>query len=344
MHRLVSLLARVGVAAWLAGGLAAACGDGASAPAPDPAPDGRPPSTDPAVIRRQDRLHAVATWLYQLQGPEAAEGRLDLGALAAHPAGLYVIDYSATGTQQEEFTAADLAPLRAQGLVLAYLSIGEAERVRFYWDADWVVAGAPGPTAPAWLGPPNPDWPDNFTVRYWDPDWQTIILGPGGYLDRIVAAGYDGVYLDRVDAWETWETLPDAGPPVEGPLMAEWVEALAAAARARAGEAFLVVVQNAPAILNALTVNAQDAYFAAIDGLAVEDTFYFGGREEDNPLNVQTEALRWITQFQIVGKPVFAVDYLLHPVTQRDFARRARAEGWVPLVAPRALDRVLLQP
>ena len=53
----------------------------------------------------------------------------------------------------------------------------------------------------------NPDWAGNYKVRYWDPEWQTIISGaPDSYLGKIQAAGFDGVYLDIIDAFEYFES------------------------------------------------------------------------------------------------------------------------------------------
>jgi cysteinyl-tRNA synthetase len=37
-------------------------------------------------------------------------------------------------------------------------------------------------------------------------EWQDIIFGDAdGYLDRIMNAGFDGVYLDIIDAFEYFE-------------------------------------------------------------------------------------------------------------------------------------------
>ena len=101
------------------------------------------------------------------------------------------------------------ARLIASGkIVLAYLSIGEAEAGRFYWDETWTDGGAADPDAPAWLGPSNPDFEDNYKVRYWDVDWQAILMGTSeAYLDRILAQGFDGVYLDIVDAYYYWSEV-----------------------------------------------------------------------------------------------------------------------------------------
>lgn len=91
-------------------------------------------------------------------------------------------------------------------LVLCYMSIGEAEDYRFYWEVEWAAH------PPDWLDVVNPDWPGNFKVRYWDPGWQNVILGSGGYLDRILEAGYDGVYLDIIDAFEYFEAQAPKAP------------------------------------------------------------------------------------------------------------------------------------
>jgi cysteinyl-tRNA synthetase, unknown class len=85
-------------------------------------------------------------------------------------------------------------------LVLCYMSIGEAEDYRYYWQADWYTH------KPAWLGDENPDWEGNYKVRYWEPGWQEIILGnDNSYLKKIIDAGFDGAYLDIIDAFEYYE-------------------------------------------------------------------------------------------------------------------------------------------
>lgn len=84
-------------------------------------------------------------------------------------------------------------------LVLAYVSIGEAEDYRSDWNPAWSAQ------PPPWLGDENPDWPGNYAVEFWNPEWQAIV---GRRLAAIVDAGFDGVYLDKVDAYETFEPAP----------------------------------------------------------------------------------------------------------------------------------------
>ena len=57
--------------------------------------------------------------------------------------------------------------------MLAYLSVGEAEEYRFYWRNE-----ARGGRA-RFVDRRNPDWPGDWLVRYWDPDWQAkVTRGP----------------------------------------------------------------------------------------------------------------------------------------------------------------------
>ena len=83
-----------------------------------------------------------------------------------------------------------------------------------------------------------------------------------------------------------------AGPPQAGPRMAEFVEAIARTAHVDLGRpAFLVFPQNGPLILQTLTRSQAERYLAAIDGIGVEDTFYFGDADENNPLDPQLDTL-----------------------------------------------------
>ncbi len=85
-------------------------------------------------------------------------------------------------------------------LVIAYLSIGEAENYRYYWKKKWSL------DPPPFLERENPHWKGNFKVRYWLQDWKKIISGTTtgegfeeSYLNKILSSGFDGVYLDIVD-------------------------------------------------------------------------------------------------------------------------------------------------
>jgi cysteinyl-tRNA synthetase len=85
-------------------------------------------------------------------------------------------------------------------LVICYMSIGEAEDYRYYWNEDWK------PGNPSFIEKENPEWKGNYIVRYWQPEWQSIIYGnDNSYLKKILDAGFDGTYLDIIDAYEYFE-------------------------------------------------------------------------------------------------------------------------------------------
>jgi cysteinyl-tRNA synthetase len=103
------------------------------------------------------------------------------------------------------FNAGELTQLKnkANGgkrLIISYMSIGEAEDYRYYWQSGWKTGN------PSWLDDENPDWAGNYKIRYWEPEWQNIIFGnDNSYLKKIINAGFDGVYLDLIDAFEYFE-------------------------------------------------------------------------------------------------------------------------------------------
>ncbi|MDR9416715.1 MAG: endo alpha-1,4 polygalactosaminidase [Gracilimonas sp.] len=85
-------------------------------------------------------------------------------------------------------------------LVISYLSIGEAEDYRYYWQEDWE------PGIPKWIVRENPNWEGNYKVQYWSPEWKEIIYdSPNSYLQQILDAGFDGVYLDIIDGFRFFE-------------------------------------------------------------------------------------------------------------------------------------------
>ncbi|MDH2315543.1 endo alpha-1,4 polygalactosaminidase [Fusobacterium nucleatum] len=81
-------------------------------------------------------------------------------------------------------------------LVIAYLSIGEAEDYRFYWNKKW------NKKKPNWIVKENENWEGNYIVKYWSPEWKNIIKKYQKKLDEI---GVDGYLLDTVDTYQYFE-------------------------------------------------------------------------------------------------------------------------------------------
>ena len=129
----------------------------------------------------------VQDFLYQLQ--RARPDRIGDTAFD-----LVVVSLSATGNSPDVIPALKDSP-GGPKIVLCYMSIGQAENYRWYYQPEW------GQNPPEWMGERDPVWGDRW-VQYWHPEWQAIIYGsPESYLDKIIELGFDGVYLDRVDAY-----------------------------------------------------------------------------------------------------------------------------------------------
>jgi len=298
--------------------------------------------------------------VYVLQ-PEAPAAPADLAATSFD---LVVMDYSADGGAAGEFTAQQVADLKASGkVVLAYLSIGEAEVGRFYWDPSWIDGGPGDPDAPSWLGPFNPDFPDNFKVRYWMSAWQQLIfgtaLGPNrSYLDRIVDQGFDGIYLDIIDAFFYWsEEQVEVSRAFARGEMIDLVAALAQYARDTRGVAnFLLVPQNGIDIVldgNDLLDTAGAGYLATIDGVGVEDVFY----DETTPVAPAEVAFRLAVLADYLDsggdqRLVLSVDYVWNGAAPggaanvaryNDYHLLARAQGYLTYAAwtDRDLNEIL---
>jgi cysteinyl-tRNA synthetase, unknown class len=116
--------------------------------------------------------------------------------LLNNKAKLLVIDYSRSGSEADRYTKSEIDVLHQSGKeLISYLSIGEAEDYRYYYQTSWEN------NPPSWLGKDNPDWPGNTKVQYWNAEWQQYMIG---YLDKIIDSGFDGVYLDIIDGFDYW--------------------------------------------------------------------------------------------------------------------------------------------
>ena len=255
----------------------------------------------------------VDSWAYWLDSPDTA-------ALSRASYELLVLD---------DLGAASLRTIKngpCMPRLVAYLSIGEAEDYRWYWQDGW------RPDTPSWLLGENPDWEGNYSVKFWDPEWWRIM---GLSIDRLVDLGYEGVYLDRVDAYT------DRVVAGHRSYMVGLVHALALRARLRSplGDDFGVFIQNAEELASAPDV------VDVINGIGREET-YVAATDERVPLTErrETEALLDVVKQRSRSGLVLTVDYADSAALATDAERSARAKGYVPYVTDVDLDRLSTRP
>lgn len=263
----------------------------------------------------------MRSWVYQLQGYES--GRLD--ALARSPHQLAVIDL-ARNAGENAFRSEEIAALRASGKrALAYFEIGSIETFR----PEYAVVRA---RAQDVILNRLADWPDEYFVEYWDPRWWDLVIRPR--LDQALRAGFDGVYLDTLMAYEELDLalVPGRRRNDLAKAMVDLVVRIRAyTEQHRRG--FWVVPQNSPEL------RSYPGYVAAIDGIGVEELFF---RATDRPCTESwcEENLENVRALRRAGKFVLAVDYAERPDNVREACARYRAEGFMGYVGPRELDRV----
>jgi len=149
-----------------------------------------------------NNISQAKNFLYIINGEEFASKQSFIESVSATNYDAIIMDLF---HNELAFTNAEINQLKikqngAKRLVICYMSIGEAEDYRFYWKDEWTN------NKPTWLDKENPEWEGNYKVKYWDSEWQKIIYGEDdSYLDLILNAGFDGVYLDIIDGFEYFE-------------------------------------------------------------------------------------------------------------------------------------------
>jgi len=282
-------------------------------------------------------------WLYQIQEANPEE-------IKKMPWKLVVLDYSKDGTNEGKYSKKEITGIPAT--TLCYISIGEAENYRFYWgknpsdvkndpqedcpekdpakrnliEQKWVKKENSNQftkEAPWWLGKTNPDWVGNYKVRYWACSWFENYLKP--YFDMILQQGFDGAYLDIIDAYEYWADKDTYGKNRETRLvddpygdekeaakrMIMLVKDIANYCRKESpykNPDFKIFPQNGEAILE---YDIDGSYLKTVSGIGAEDVFYNAESETKIVRSEDTnERTKYLDQFVKNGKMVLAVDYV----------------------------------
>lgn len=314
----------------------------------------------------QELLADVSTWFYFLD-TELDSGIVDKIATSQYD--LVVLDFIPSEADNTDYPMADVVTRLHQSahpkLVLAYIDIGEAESYRTYWQPEWRIG------TPAWIVGDDPDgWEENYPVAFWYEEWRAIWLDEEGYLQCIVDAGFDGVYMDWVEAYSDENVLAKAEEERVVALqeMITFISDITSFTRSQ-DPTFIIIGQNAAELA------VYDEYVALIDAIAQEQIWFDGGSDDDPPGDcplprvesevdtpeyraslsepcrdyfdsypegtLHTSSEEYITYLMIArtkGKIIFTVDYALNPENISWVYNTSRSLGFIPFVSNRALD------
>ncbi len=244
----------------------------------------------------------VFTWAVVLQ-------KVPVRQLVQSLAGLLVVDPDA-------YTRAEVEQMqRGHRLVLAYLSVGEAEAYRRSFSQ---------PEIRSLIIRENPDWKDNFRVAYWDNRWSAVMASS---VSEILSQGFDGLFLDVVDAWEDYPASATARAD-----MARLICRIADQAHALNPQA-LILLQNSHELFEDPTV------FQRVDGLSQESLHASWSKKKPAPawLARKRAALARLRQR---GKFIGLIEYTRDPVKMRLIKEKALRQGFIPYFTTKNLERL----
>lgn len=224
-----------------------------------------------------------------------------------------LVHYGLAIVQPDTLTPAELAEVhRSATLVVAYLSVGEAEPDRA-WYKD-------GRVDQAWILGKNENW-GSFFVDAGQPGWQKLMVNLAG---DSIRQGYDGVFLDTVDTVDVY--------PKTKPGMIALIQQL----RTAYPQALLVMNRGFSVVKEV----AGD-----VDAVMFEDlstTYNFESKTYAYADDTAT-ALAMATLSQNTGMPILALDYAPpdNPGMAYRAVQAARGYGFIPAVSVIDLDKIV---
>jgi len=242
-------------------------------------------------------------------------------------------------------------------ILLAYIDIGQAEDYRDYWHENWIAPTEDQNGSPDFLITIDPDgWSGNYPVAYWDKRWQNIWLSDDGLIKKIANYGFDGVYLDWVEAYDDEkirEYADKKGINTENEMML-FIEGIRKQGKAIKSD-FLVISQNAQYLLD----YNPNYYSSLIDGIATEDTWFYGegdaewdssdagdlqGGERHSEEYSTESRIAQNKKYLSLGIPVFTVDYCISIENAKFVYDESRKNGFIPLVTRVSLSKITETP
>ena len=199
-------------------------------------------------------------------------------------------------------------PDGSRRIVLAYMSIGQAETFRWYW----------------------PQRSASLARRQGQAELRRAFLAGGlaedifEYTEKIVTAGFDGVYLDHVDEFEDKGRKDD---------MVEFVARISAKAKSSRAD-FMVVPQNGDALIATPS--------SAGRSMALRAKICSTAKAARASATAQPPSrdLRRLKMLAAEGKPVLVVEYPRNDEQAKTWRGEISENSFIGLIARRTLNQL----
>lgn len=257
-------------------------------------------------------LFEVSNWLCVYSGAEAED--------------IVNTEFDLVDIDPDGFTPNDIFNMKnSDKIVIAYISIGEAEEYRYYWDpnADYLLEE-------------NPDWPECWYVDYSSKEWQNLIINE--YIPQIKEKGFDGLYLDTVDTYHFEERYPACTKE----HMIDFIKNISSVHRS---SEFYIIPQNgleiAPEIADYINgIGVEEIYYRAFYIHFFD--FHINGIPQNPFLRINKEKV--MSQLLDKGKIVLTLDYATLRFQVDHCYRISREMGYTPYVSTAKLDQIFVHP
>ncbi|MFC2149826.1 endo alpha-1,4 polygalactosaminidase [Candidatus Auribacterota bacterium] len=245
--------------------------------------------------------------------------------LLNYSADLRPVDWKAVSEYQMAIVDPDNFPRLGNSgrkmIMIAYVSVGEAEKYRSYWkdikDKNWIVAE-------------NPDWKDNFYVDVRSKEWRDTILDK--VIPEIVRKGFKGIMMDTIDTSDMLEYEHPEKFKGADAAMVEFIKEI----HERYPD-LLLISNNGFSVL--------DKIAPYLSGMLVEDIhmmpdFAKGGYKEVPEEEYQQRVGILLRLRSKYGLPVFVIDYVSMEDKEkaRECVEKCEKLGFVPYIAQKDLN------
>lgn len=230
----------------------------------------------------------VNNWAYYIRD-------VKLDVVIASPFEMVVIDRF-VGKQQLTKQDVDRVKVQPNGKprkVLAYLSVGQAESYRGYWNSQWNAK------RPLWIGDEDHTWKGVYDIDdISNPEWWKIV---SAMLNQVLEDGYDGVVLAGVHSYKQENTLTARKKMIDFVIrISQYLN--------KNNKQFAVLVQDNEEL------TTDNGYTAAIDGIIKQDLVHTwksnGITGPKTPVTEFNKSVELLSAFRNKGKNVFVVEYV----------------------------------